>query len=133
MRILLDTHVWLWWNSEPHRLSSYTTSSISDPNNEVFLSAASAWEIAIKVRIGKLPLPESVADYVAKRLLKDQIQELPIRSAHAAAIEHLPVLHKDPFDLLLIAQSQIENLTLFTADDNILAFGGGIFDVRNSI
>jgi len=133
MRILLDTHVWLWWNSEPNRLSPTTLEMIGDIENEVYLSAASVLELAIKARIGKLPLPEPVNEYVAKRIIKDEIRELPIRYTHAAVVQGLPLTHRDPFDLLLIAQSQHENLTLLTADTKILAYAGNMIDARHSI
>jgi PIN domain nuclease of toxin-antitoxin system len=130
MRILLDTHVWLWWNSEPHKLSQRVLSAIADSSNEVFLSEASVWEMAIKNRIGKLPLPEPVNMYVRTRTQQDSIWELPILHSHAAATETLPMLHNDPFDRLLIAQSWIEDLLLLTADDKVLAYARNIEDAR---
>lgn len=132
MKILLDTHVWLWWNSEPSRLSQTASDMIGDLGNEIYLSAASVLEMAIKARIGKLPLPEPVNEYVAKRVIKDQIRELPIRYTHAAMVQGLPLLHRDPFDLLLIAQSRHEKMILLTADIDILAYEGDIIDARHS-
>ena len=130
MRLLLDTHVWLWWNTEPEKLSAAARRQVSDPRNEVFLSAASVWEMAIKQRLGKLRLPEPVASYVSKRLADDDIKPLSVAVAHAAAVEILEVLHRDPFDRLLIVQARQETLRLLTVDDQILAYGRPAFDAR---
>ena len=102
MRLLLDTHVWLWWNTEPERLAAAARRQIGDSRNEVFLSAASVWEMAIKRRLGKPPLPESVGSYIARRLAIDAVRDLPVSVEHAAAVETLELLHRDPFDRLLI-------------------------------
>ena len=80
MKLLLDTHVWLWWNTDPERLATIARRQISDARNEVFLSAASVWEMAIKRRLGKLHLPESVGSYVARRLSGDDIRSLPVNT-----------------------------------------------------
>ena len=96
MKLLLDTHVWLWWNTEPERLATAARRQIGDARNEVFLSAASVWEMAIKRRLGKLPLPEPVASYVARRLAADSVAALPVSLAHAAAVETLEPQHRDP-------------------------------------
>jgi PIN domain nuclease of toxin-antitoxin system len=130
VRLLLDTHVWLWWNTEPEKLSAAARRQVSDPRNEVFLSAASVWEMAIKQRLGKLRLPEPVASYVSKRLADDDIKPLSVAVAHAAAVEILEVLHRDPFDRLLIVQARQETLRLLTVDDQILAYGRPAFDAR---
>ena len=130
MKFLLDTHVWLWWNSEPSKLSQATLEVIAETENEVFLSSASVCEMAIKTRIGKLPLPEPVDTYVRSRTQQDSIRELPILHSHAAAVETLPLLHNDPFDRLLIAQCWIEDLVLLTVDDKVLAYTRNIVDAR---
>ena len=130
MKLLLDTHVWLWWNAEPHRLAVFARRQIADARNDVFLSAASVWEMAIKRRLGKLPLPESVASYVSRRLASDDVHSLPVGIEHAAGVEMLELLHRDPFDRLLIVQARYEGLRLLTVDDLVLAYGNTTVDVR---
>lgn len=130
MKLLLDTHVWLWWNTEPERLASAAVRQIEHPRHEVFLSAASVWEMAIKRRLGKLPLPEPVAPYVARRLRSDSVRELPVSAGHAAGVETLDPLHKDPFDRLLVVQARHEGLRLLTVDPLVLAYGSPAVDVR---
>jgi len=130
MKLLLDTHIWLWWNANPTKLSTSILAQISDSDNEVYFSAASVWEMAIKARIGKLPLSDSVENYVATRLKRDRFRELPITHVHAASVENLPLLHRDPFDRLLIVQSRSEGMRLITGDDEVLAYGGLIVDGR---
>jgi len=130
VRLLLDTHVWLWWNTEPERLSGPTRRQIGDPANEVFLSAASVWEMAIKRRLGKLPLPEPVSAYVSRRLATSDIRGLSVSLHHAAAVESLELLHRDPFDRLLLVQARHEGLRLLTSDDEVLAYGSPTVDAR---
>jgi PIN domain nuclease of toxin-antitoxin system len=131
VKLLLDTHVWLWWNTTPDRLATTARRHIGDARNEVFLSAASVWEMAIKRRMGKLPLPEPVASYVARRLAADAITDLPVSAEHAAAVETLELLHRDPFDRILIVQARHEGLRLLTADDQVLAYGSPTVDARS--
>ena len=119
MRALLDTHVFLWWNMDDPQLSSAAREIISDGRNELFFSAASAWEIAIKTARGKLLLPEPPERYVAKRMALHQLQPLPIQLSHALRVFELPDLHRDPFDRLLIVQSILEDLPILTQDENI--------------
>jgi PIN domain nuclease of toxin-antitoxin system len=116
VRILLDTHVWLWTLVTPERIGERARRQLVDPGNELLLSAASAWEIAIKYRLGKLPLPEPPEEFVSPRLARDGITPLPVTLRHALHVAHLPYLHRDPFDRLLIAQASLERLVLFTAD-----------------
>jgi len=130
VKLLLDTHVWLWWNTEPERLATTVRRQIGDVRNEVFLSAASVWEMAIKRELGKLSLPEPVATYVARRLAADGVTPLAVRFDHAAAVETLELLHRDPFDRLLIVQARHEGLRLLTADDQVLAYGSPAVDAR---
>jgi PIN domain nuclease of toxin-antitoxin system len=130
MRLLLDTHVWLWWNSEPERLAPRALRQIADPRNDVFLSAASVWEMAIKRRLGKLPLPEPVTAYVARRLESDAVTPVAVTHGHAAGVETLERLHRDPFDRMLIVQARHEGFRLLTVDDRVLAYGSPAVDVR---
>jgi len=119
MRAILDTHTFLWWNTDDPQLSEVARRFISDGENELFLSAASTWEIAIKCARGRLLLPENPGEYVANRMTFYRIQPLPIQISHTLRIFDLPDIHQDPFDRLLIAQSQLENIPILTADKTI--------------
>jgi PIN domain nuclease of toxin-antitoxin system len=127
--ILLDTHVFLWLQTEPERVSAAVLGRMADPTTEAFLSAASAWEIAIKHASGRLPLPVAPAEYVPARMQLTGLVPLPVTHAHAMAAGALPRLHADPFDRMLVAQAQIEGLTLATADPSLLAYGVDILGV----
>jgi PIN domain nuclease of toxin-antitoxin system len=95
---------------------------LQDPVNQLLLSAASTWEIAVKYRLGKLPLPEPPARFIPPRLVRDGITELPIQHHHTLAVADLPQHHNDPFDRLLIVQAQIERLTLVSADQKLASY-----------
>lgn len=117
MRLLLDTHVFLWWlNTTP--LSKKASQIISDGTNLVFVSAATAWEISIKKALGKLDAPDDLED----ALLVNSFLSLPITVPHALLAGQLPFHHDDPFDRLLIAQSKIERLTLITRDQKQMLY-----------
>ena len=116
MDYLLDTHCWLWMQTEPERFDAHLLAALESSASSKFLSAASAWEIAIKYAIGRLPLPEPPAEYVPERMRLNQVRALPITPAHALAVAALPHHHRDPFDRILVAQARIEGLTLITAD-----------------
>ena len=116
MKILIDTHCWLWWIAEPSKLQDSACRQITDRNNTIFLSAASSWEIAIKYSIGKLELPEPPERFVPKRLARDAISSLAIEHIHALHVAHLPYHHRDPFDRLIISQAQIERIPIMTVD-----------------
>ena len=119
---MLDTHVWLWLQTTPERLSQEVVELLADRANTLLLSAASSWEIAIKYRLGKLPLPESPADYVPERMRLSGVTALPIEQAHALRVADLPEHHGDPFDRLIIAQAQLLNVPIVTADDQFVAY-----------
>lgn len=119
MRYLLDTHTFLWWNMDDAQLSSLARELIANGNNEIFLSAASAWEIAIKTARGRLTLPEDPTRYVSNRLSLHGFQALPVQIHHAVQVYKLPLHHTDPFDRLLIAQSQIESMSMISVDIEI--------------
>jgi PIN domain nuclease of toxin-antitoxin system len=119
MRYLLDTHTFLWWNMDDAQLSSLARELIANGNNEIFLSAASAWEITIKTARGRLTLPEDPTRYVSNRLSLHGFQALPVQIHHAVQVYKLPLHHADPFDRLLIAQSQIESMSLISVDMEI--------------
>jgi PIN domain nuclease of toxin-antitoxin system len=116
VNILLDTQCWLWMCGAPNRFTDGGRRRIASPDNRLFLSAASAWEIAIKYSIGKLRLPLPPAEYVRSRAVRTDTTELPITQGHALRVASLPFHHRDPFDRLLIAQAQVEGLRLMTAD-----------------
>ena len=116
MRFLLDTQCWLWMQAEPDRFSPETRKLLLDPSNELFLSAASSWEIAIKYALGKLPLPEPPSTYVPSRMQSSGVIGLAIEHAHALHVDSLPPHHRDPFDRLLVAQAQLEAMSILTAD-----------------
>ena len=116
MRILLDTHIFIWMATEPERLSPHITASIIDHQNSLFLSLASIWEIQIKVALGKLDLKSDLATIVDIQTEQNSIQLLSIDLKHIYALSNLPAHHRDPFDRLLIAQSQVEGMTLATVD-----------------
>ena len=121
MRLLLDTHVFLWLLAEPERLGK-ELGSLEDPVNELFLSAASSWEIAIKSQLGRLDLPEDPRRYVPDRMRAIGADPLPIEHNHALAVGDLPLLHRDPFDRLLVAQARDLRMRIVTADGRIARY-----------
>ena len=122
MKLLLDTHVFLWYISADSQLPVAFRDAIRDPANEVYLSVASVWEAVIKHALGKLPLPEAPADYLPRQRAAHGIATLPIEEAALAHLAGLPALHRDPFDRILIAQALRHGLTLVTADDAVRAY-----------
>ena len=122
MNFLLNTHALLWALSGSERLTRPTRDILTDPHNGVFVSAASAWEIAIKVGLGKLDILPDVASWLPGELATVRLTPLPITGAHALAVERLPPFHTDPFDRLLIAQANAEELTLVSCDRQIERF-----------
>ncbi len=121
MKLLLDTHVFLWLLAEPERLGGHIA-SLEDPGNELLVSAASSWEIAIKVQLGKLDLPDDPKRYVPNRMQAIGAKPLPIEHNHALAVSELPPLHRDPFDRLLVAQARDLGLQVVTADVQITLY-----------
>lgn len=121
MQLLLDTHVFLWLLAEPDRLGRHI-GSLEDPNNELLLSAASSWEIAIKIQLGRLDLPDDPKRYVPDRMRAIGAEPLPIEHNHALAVSELPPLHRDPFDRMLVAQARDLRLTIVTADVQIARY-----------
>jgi PIN domain nuclease of toxin-antitoxin system len=116
MSFLLDTHVWLWMLTAPDRLRGKALDVIQDSRSRLVLSAVSSWEIAIKYSIGRLPLPDAPESYVPERIRASKVESMPITHAHALRVAALPRHHDDPFDRMLIAQAQLEQLTIITAD-----------------
>ena len=118
MKLLLDTHVYLWSRTDPSRLSAEERAAVRDPANEIVLSVASAWEIEIKRAIGKLAAPD---DWM-ERTESFGVQWLPVRAEHVRALRTLPPIHRDPFDRILVAQSMVENVRLVTHDPVVLSY-----------
>lgn len=123
MRVLLDTHVWLWAVCTPERLGRKARKLIENGDAELLLSAASAWEIAIKFNLGKLDLPEPPDRFVPTRMQRDGILALPVSIAHGLEVANLPPLHRDPFDRVLVAQCRVERLPLLSADPVFRRYG----------
>lgn len=115
MRLLLDTHVVLWWFGNLPIISAKAKEAISDPGNSVFVSTVVAWEVSIKKALGKLDAPD---DFKAKMQMH-RFEPLPIEIDHALAVVHLPHIHSDPFDRMLVAQARAEKLTIVTRDKNL--------------
>ena len=122
MKALLDTHTFLWWNLNDSQLSDKVREFISDGRNEIFLSAASTWEIAIKAAKGRLKLPDAPDQYVADRIRLHGFSALPIEISHTLQAYELPPIHADPFDRLLVAQAMAEAIPLLTADKQLTAY-----------
>jgi PIN domain nuclease of toxin-antitoxin system len=113
---LFDTHAWLWAQSEPERLPKRVRAILDDEARALFFSVASSWEIATKHGLGRLELPEPPGRYIAGRVVENGLRMVPIEHAHAIRSAELPRKHSDPFDRLLIAQAQLEDLVLITRD-----------------
>jgi PIN domain nuclease of toxin-antitoxin system len=122
LRILLDTHCWLWLLVAPERLKEESRRLLASEESDLLLSAASAWEIAIKVSIGRLRLPGDPADLVPAWLVESRTSPLPIEHRHALRVATLPPHHRDPFDRLLVAQAQLEKLPIMTADEQLASY-----------
>lgn len=123
MRYLLDTHSLIWWWNDDARLSLAARDAIAESDNEIWVSAASAWEIATKARIGKLAdMPDAVTRYPAL-MARNRFRALPIEEGHALRAGQYPQLHRDPFDRLLAAQAEIEKMPLITRDSELASFG----------
>jgi len=116
MKVLLDTHCWLWWLISPEMLGENAFSIIEQPENEIFISTATSWEIAIKYAIGKLTLPMKPEKFVLSRIERCGFSSVKIEHVHVLRVASLPLHHNDPFDRLLIAQSQIEKMPIISAD-----------------
>ncbi len=115
MRLLLDTHTFLWWLSDWDRIAEPAREAVADPKNEVFVSAVSGWEIGIKKAKGRLVAPDNLAAMVVEK----RFEHLPLTFAHAERAASLPTHHRDPFDRMLVAQAQAEGMTLVTRDSRI--------------
>jgi PIN domain nuclease of toxin-antitoxin system len=117
MRVLIDTHVFIWWTSDAQKLSFPVLNLIGDPNTEVILSIVSIWEMQIKLSLGKLQLKTALPELVEDELKRNRIHLLSIDLSHIYALSNLPNHHRDPFDRLLIAQAQSEALIIISIDE----------------
>ena len=122
MKVLLDTHTFLWYVEDAPQISASALEIINDGDNEVFFSMASAWEIAIKFGLGKLQLPAPFEEFIARQTKLNDFEWLEISLHHISILPTLPQHHRDPFDRLLVAQAQSENLIILSADVALNAY-----------
>ncbi|MEX2175092.1 MAG: type II toxin-antitoxin system VapC family toxin [Pirellulaceae bacterium] len=118
MKLLLDTHMLLWWLDDPALLAIPAREAISEPSNEVLVSAAVVWEIVIKSSLGKLTIPDDLENVIER----SGFVGLPMEAVHVLAIRNLPELHRDPFDRMLAAQAVVESATIVTRDAQLLRY-----------
>ena len=121
MKLLLDTHIFIWWVDQPEKLSPAALSALEDEANELLLSVASVWEMQIKIQLGKLKLSLPLKELINNQLETNDLTVSPVALTHVLALDSLPFHHKDPFDRLLIAQSVEEELTIVTTDSQFSA------------
>jgi PIN domain nuclease of toxin-antitoxin system len=117
--LLLDTHIVLWWLSEPSRIPSSIRKKIADPEIPVFVSAGCLWEMSIKCSLGRLRMPNNLLEVLAR----ESMEILAIDARHALEVGNLPLIHQDPFDRIQLAQAKIEGLTLVTRDQKLQRYG----------
>lgn len=122
MRILLDTHAFLWWVTDSDELSRRARRLIGDGRNEIFFSAVSAWEIVIKSKLRRVTLPEDAERCIPEQLEQNAFEVLPVRLRHALRVAALPDVHRDPFDRLLVAQALTEELSILSKDPNLAGY-----------
>jgi len=123
MRLLLDTHTFLWWLDDDRQLSAAARSALASGRNECFLSLASCWEMAVKSSLGKLRLAKPIERFIPEELRNNDFQLLSIDFRHVAKVEVLPFHHRDPFDRLLVAQSLTEKMAIVSADAVLSDYG----------
>ncbi len=123
MRLLLDTHVFLWWIEDAPGLSRKARAAIANPDNQCFLSLASSWEMAIKLSLGKLRLPDAIERFIPQQLAENGFSQLQIDFRHVARVASLAFHHRDPFDRLLVAQAMEEKLSVVSADKQFAKYG----------
>ncbi|MDQ3635510.1 MAG: type II toxin-antitoxin system VapC family toxin [Acidobacteriota bacterium] len=118
MKLLLDSHTFIWWRDETHKLSSTALTEISNPQNDVFLSVVTAWELQIKISLNKFSIKGGLGNAIKDEQQSNGFQILPVELSHALYLENLPPHHKDPFDRLLISQAIVENMSLISTDSS---------------
>jgi PIN domain nuclease of toxin-antitoxin system len=122
MKLLLDTHIFIWWVDQPEKLSHAALSALEDETNDLLLSVASVWEMQIKIQLGKLKVSLPLGGLIKNQQETNELTVLPVALNHILALDALPVEHKDPFDRLLVAQCIEEDLTLVSADSKFSAY-----------
>ena len=122
MRVLLDTHAFLWWIADKPEISDHARDTIADERNQVVFSVVSGWEISIKFGVGKLELPEAPDRFIVEQISINALEVLPIYLSHALGVHRLPHHHGDPFDRLLVAQALAERLPLISGDREIARY-----------
>jgi PIN domain nuclease of toxin-antitoxin system len=123
MKLLLDTHAFIWWDENPSKLSASSRLACSDPNNELMLSTASVWEIQLKRMVGKLTLSKPLRQLLEEQARQNGLEIVPVQVEHILRLELLPFHHRDPFDRILIAQAQAEGWTLVSHDGTFSSYG----------
>lgn len=123
MKLLLDTHAFIWWANEPEKLSQKALIACKDDSNSLILSVISVWEMQIKTQLGKLKISRPVEQLIETQQQGNGLQVLPVELAHVLGLSSLPSHHKDPFDRLLIAQTKVEGATLVSADAIFSSYG----------
>jgi len=119
---LLDTHAFLWWIMGEANLSALARQTLSQASGRVLVSVASLWEMVIKIKLGKLRMPDPFDTYVLRQLQKNRMEILPIHAPHVFETLRLPTHHRDPFDRLLVAQARVEKLTLISGDETLKTY-----------
>lgn len=127
MRLLLDTHIFLWYITGDRRLGDRIRDAISDPKNDVYLSVISLWESIVKHKLGKLPLPGSPETYLPEQRERHMVSSLELDKASVANLASLPPIHRDPFDRMLVSQAIQHDLTIVTVDDAVCAYTNNVF------
>jgi PIN domain nuclease of toxin-antitoxin system len=116
MNLLLDTHAFIWWDSAPDKLSAHALSLCESPENQLFLSVASLWEIQIKMQLGKLKMPISLQDLVLSQQEANGLTILSVQARHTFALGDLTLIHRDPFDRMIVVQAKADNLCIISQD-----------------
>ena len=116
MKLLLDTHTFIWWDSQPNHLSQTALTLLQDRSNILILSVISIWEMQIKLQLGKITLNRPLLEIIENQEKINQIEVLPVKLTHVLALDSLPIVHKDPFDRLLVAQANVEKAALVSCD-----------------
>ena len=127
MKLLLDTHTFLWWITDDPQISAKALELMGDSQNDLYWSAASTWEVAIKYALGRLPLPDAPTIFLPAELGKNRIESLPIVDTHAFQAGLLPRHHRDPFDRMLVAQAQVETLGIVSNDTKIRLYNVNVY------
>jgi PIN domain nuclease of toxin-antitoxin system len=127
MKLLFDTHAFIWWDSNPSRLSPQVLAACQDRANSLILSVVSVWELQIKSQLGKLKLNLPLATLTERQIETNGIQVLPVSLPHVLALESMPLHHKDPFDRLLVAQAIVEDAVLVTRDSAFAGYSAKLF------